>query len=146
VARLAFLLLLLVPAAGANALDGIGGGGDGVLSPARNLIAQRDWPGAVVLLQPIVERDPANADAWNLLGFSERKLKRYDLAEAAYARALALDEDHRGALEYLGELYAETDRRDAAFVLLARLERLCPLGCDELADLRAALEADHRSH
>lgn len=138
--RLVVLLLLLLPAGAASALDGIGGGGNDALTPARGMIQRQAYADAIVAIEPVVARDPANADAWNLLGFSHRKLKDYTTAERAYGRALALDADHKGALEYLGELYIETGRRDAARDLLARLQRLCPLGCEELADLRAALD------
>ena len=47
---------------------------------------------------------------------------------------------HKAALEYMGELYLETDRRAKAEELLATLEKLCPQGCEELDDLRQAIE------
>jgi Flp pilus assembly protein TadD len=133
-------LLLLLSTGAAAAADGIGGGADDVLTPARTAIGKQAWRDAIAALEPIVAREPDNADAWNLLGFGNRKLKNYDVAERAYSRALALDANHKGALEYLGELYVETGRRAAARPLLTRLETLCPLGCDELADLREALD------
>ena len=71
-----------------------------------------------------------------MLGFSYRKVKNFDSAERNYRRALRLDPKHKAALEYMGELYLETDRRAKAEELLATLEKLCPQGCEELDDLR----------
>ena len=60
-------------------------------------------------------------------------------AQRAYDRALALDPDHIGAHEYLGEMEAEAGHMDAAQGHLQALERLCPQGCEELTELRAAI-------
>jgi Flp pilus assembly protein TadD len=79
-----------------------------------------------------------NADVHNLLGFSYRKVKNFDSAERNYQRALRLDPEHKGALEYMGELYLETNRRAQAEEMLALLDKLCPNGCEELDDLRQA--------
>jgi Flp pilus assembly protein TadD len=78
--------------------------------------------------------------AYNLLGFSYRKTKEFDLAERNYLRALRLNPEHKGALEYMGELYLETGRRTEAEELLALLQKLCPDGCEELDDLRQAFD------
>ena len=60
---------------------------------------------ALNLLQKVVADKPGNADAWNWIGFSHRKLKKFGPAMTAYRKALTIDPDHRGANEYLGELY-----------------------------------------
>jgi hypothetical protein len=39
----------------------------------------------------------------------------------------------------------ETDRREKAEELLARLEKLCPSGCEELEDLREAFSTNQTS-
>ncbi|GIR65983.1 MAG: hypothetical protein CM15mP70_10900 [Pelagibacteraceae bacterium] len=56
------------------------------------------------------------ADLYNYMGFASRKQKNpsFDNAEGYYLKALSLNEDHIGALEYLGELYFETDRLEEA--------------------------------
>ena len=56
-----------------------------------------------------------------------------------YHKALDFDPDHKGALEYLGELYVETGDLPKARANVARLEKLCPNGCEELSDLRKAI-------
>ncbi len=94
---------------------------------------------AVSQLREVLETDPRNADAYAYLGFSYRKMKRYEPALAAYTTALELDPDHKGALEYLGELYVETGKLDQARQLLGRLAALCPAGCEEHDELQAAI-------
>ncbi|RTL71245.1 MAG: tetratricopeptide repeat protein, partial [Hyphomicrobiales bacterium] len=56
-----------------------------------------------------------------------------------YRKALDFDPDHKGALEYLGELYVETGDLPKARENLARLEKLCPSGCEEREDLEKAI-------
>lgn len=97
------------------------------------------------MLNGIVETNPREADAYNLLGYSFRKSKDFNRAERNYMRALRLNPDHKGALEYVGELYLETNRREKAEESLARLEELCPQGCEELEDLREAMAAGGQS-
>ena len=108
------------------------------LASAESLIREEKYDRAIGVLNNIVETNPREADAYNLLGFSYRKSKDFNRAERNYKRALRLNPDHKGALEYVGELYLETDRRDEAEKTLAKLEALCPSGCEELEDLRRA--------
>lgn len=75
-------------------------------------------------------------DVLNYLGFANRKLGDYDTAQRYYAAALAIDPDHRGATEYLGELYLEMGRVDDARRQLAKLDTLCPYGCAEREELQ----------
>ncbi|MDE0780570.1 MAG: tetratricopeptide repeat protein [Alphaproteobacteria bacterium] len=106
------------------------------------LIRKEKYSDAISVLNGIVETNPKEADAYNLLGYSYRKSKDYNRAERNYKRALGLNPDHKGALEYVGELYLETDRRGKAEETLAKLEKLCPSGCEELEDLRKAMATD----
>jgi Flp pilus assembly protein TadD len=108
------------------------------LAKAQSSIDSEQYRGAIRTLKAIIESNPRNADAYNLLGFSYRKTKDVKRAERNYKRALRIDSKHKGALEYMGELFLETDRREKAEELLARLEKLCPSGCEELEDLREA--------
>jgi len=96
---------------------------------------------ALTLLNKVVSKDPGNADAWNYIGFSRRNLKQFDQALAAYDKALSIDPNHRGANEYLGELYLKTGKLDKAKERLAKLDKLCLLGCDEYDDLAKAIKA-----
>lgn len=74
-------------------------------------------------------------DILNYLGYSHRKLGLFDKAQDYYAQALKLDPEHRGATEYLGELYLEIGEIDKAKRQLARLDELCDFGCPEREDL-----------
>jgi len=96
---------------------------------------------ALDLLAKTVRAEPGNADAWNYIGFSNRKLNRLDKALAAYRKALAIDPEHRGANEYLGELYLQTGEITKAKAQLEKLDKICTFGCEEYDDLKAALRA-----
>ncbi len=93
---------------------------------------------AINLLAAVVKTDAKNADAWNLLGYSSRKLGQYDNAAKYYDAALRFDPKHLGALEYQGELYVETGQMPKAQENLARLQQLCG-NCEEYGDLKQAI-------
>ena len=102
-------------------------------------IKAEEFAAALPLLLELVKKAPKDADIHNLLGFSYRKTG--DLARAAshYETALTLDPKHKGALEYQGELFLMQGNRAAAEANLAKLKKICWLGCDALEDLKAAL-------
>jgi len=56
-----------------------------------------------------------------------------------YERALWLDPDHRGALEYQGELFLLLGDVDKAEANLAHLEKVCPDDCEEAEELAEAI-------
>ena len=116
------------------------------LAAAEKEIEAGNYQRAIELLQKTVARDSQNADAWNYLGLSQRKLKRFDQAFGAYQKALAIDPDHRGANEYLGELYLQTGDLEKAKERLKKLDDVCFLGCDEFDDLKQAIKAYEASH
>ena len=80
-----------------------------------------------------------NADVNNLLGYSSRKLKQYKPAAIYYEKALKLNPNHLGALEYQGELFVLTNKIAAAKKNLLKLEKLCGLKCGEYLDLKKAI-------
>lgn len=110
------------------------------LTSVRAKIKAKDWNGAIVELTRMLDTN-RHADVYNLLGFSLRKTRDYDNALSNYRKALALDPNHKGAHEYLGELYVETGQMDQAKNMLANLQILCPSGCEEREDLEAAIAA-----
>ena len=105
------------------------------------LVKQEAFADALPFLQKEVAGDPGNADAWNLIGFSSRKLGDYVTSEAAYDKALAINPKHKGALEYKGELYLTLGNLAGAEELLARLRRSCSFNCSEVKDLKDAIAA-----
>ena len=110
---------------------------------AKAMVTAGDYAGAVTILEKIVAKDPANADAFNLLGFSNRKLGNMDKALGYYNSALALNPNHVGANEYLGELYLEMKNLPKAQERLDVLTTTCSK-CSETADL-AKLIADFKA-
>jgi tetratricopeptide (TPR) repeat protein len=73
------------------------------------------------------------------MGFTLRKTGDYTTALTYYRKALDFDANHKGAREYLGELYVETGDLSKAREQLAVLEKLCPQGCEEREDLENVL-------
>ena len=108
----------------------------------KQAIENKDWSLAVRSFNKVVAQDPQNADAYNLLGYSSRWLGRYEDAFAAYAKALALNPKHRGALNYSGIAYLKTGQKDRAEGQLAKLQESCA-NCDETPQLAKAI-ADYK--
>lgn len=113
------------------------------LAAPRRLIAAKDWTGALAALR--AQPRAASADWNNLMGYTLRKQAGPDLAqaEAHYLEALRLDPSHRGANEYLGELYLMKGDAASAEKRLAALVQICPEGCEEREDLARAIHAFH---
>jgi tetratricopeptide (TPR) repeat protein len=108
------------------------------LSRARELINARDYRGALTNLATF-ERTQ-HPDVYSLMGYSYRKSGDQAHAFEYYSKALAANPDHRGALEYQGELFVEVGQIDRAKENLAHLQRLCPSGCEEREDLEDAIK------
>lgn len=111
------------------------------LAAPRRLIAAKDWAGALAALR--AQPQAASADWHNLMGYTLRKQATPQLAEAEaeYLQALRIDPHHRGANEYLGELYVMKGDLPKARERLAVLEKLCPSGCEQREDLQKAIAA-----
>ena len=107
---------------------------------AKAAIAHYDYQKAIDHLQKVLAATPDNADALNLMGFSERKLGHMDQSLSYYNKALALKPDHLGANEYLGELYLEMKDVKKAEERLAVLEKACNASCEEYNELKAKIE------
>ena len=110
------------------------------LTSVRAKIKAKDFKGALAELTPMLATYQ-HADVYNLMGYSLRKTGDYKQAYTFYRKALDFDPDHKGALEYLGELYVETGQIEKAKENIVRLQQLCPSGCEELADLQRAVSA-----
>jgi opacity protein-like surface antigen len=110
------------------------------LAAARAQIAARNWSGAIDELKRV--NATGSADWNNLMGYSLRKSKTPDLAasEKYYNDALRIDPQHRGTLEYSGELYLMKGDLSKAEQRLAALDAACNKACPEYADLKRAIE------
>lgn len=60
--------------------------------------------------QEAAKLDAEMPSAWNMVGYTERKLGNYDAALAAYGRALMLRPNYPEAIEYRGEAYLGLNR------------------------------------
>lgn len=103
-------------------------------------ITAKNWTLAASSFKKVVAENPKNADAYNLLGYSNRWLGKYDEAFAAYDKALVLDPMHKGALEYSGVAYLKVNQKDKAEAQLAKLKTICT-SCEETTDLAKAIAA-----
>src|SRR4029079_10618828 len=141
----AFLLGAALAAPGALAVDNVTSKDAPDLTSVRAKIKAKDFKGALAELTPMLQTYQ-HADVYNLMGFSLRKTGDRKQAYTFYRKALDFDPQHKGALEYLGELYVETGQIDKARENVAQLKKLCPAGCEELADLENTIAEASKTH
>ena len=113
---------------------------DGEYKMAQASIAQADYQTAMTHLQNVLSTTPDNADALNLMGFSERKMGKLDESLEYYNKALALNPNHLGANEYLGELYLDMKDVKKAQERLDVLKNACGGTCAEYTELKEKIE------
>jgi Flp pilus assembly protein TadD len=109
------------------------------LTKIRSLIAAKNFSAALTALQAADKTFPNNADINNLLGYSARNLKQYKPAATYYVKALKIEPNHLGALEYQGELFMLTKKTSDAKKNLDKLKSLCGVNCEEYLDLKKAI-------
>ncbi len=109
---------------------------DATYVTAVSLINEKRYPEAITLLEGALWTTGPHPDVLTYLGFANRKLRRFDVAESYYKEALTVAPDHRGALEYYGELKLERGNVAGAKAHLAKLETICGFGCQEADELR----------
>jgi Flp pilus assembly protein TadD len=109
------------------------------LAAVRTKIKAKEFKAAIADLNGMIDKGVQHADVYNLLGFSLRKSGDVKTAYTFYKKALDFDPEHKGALEYLGELYVETGEMAKAREHVVLLKKLCPNGCEELEDLEKAI-------
>jgi len=137
-------LVLALLAGAAQAMDtsttDLGPSTDELYKRAQKSVDMQRYREAIEDLQKVIKDKPKNPDAYNLLGYSNRKLGQYDLAVRYYTKALDLDAKHRGANEYLGEAYLELNKLPEAEARLAKLNEVCGTDCKEYKALAEAVE------
>ena len=82
------------------------------------------------LNEALAERED-DAELLNLIAYSHRQLKRYEIALNYYLKALEIEPDHRGANEYLGELYLHFGQLDKAMERRDVIDADCFFRCKE---------------
>ncbi len=116
-------------------------GGDHAYLEAVSLINEHRYGDAITSLERAKAAFGAHPDILTYLGFANRKLHRYDVAESYYRQALAAEPKHKGATEYYGELLVERGNLTGARAMLARLDTMCTFGCAEADELRQWIAA-----
>ena len=101
--------------------------------------AKKRYEKAQKLLIKSNKKFPNKADTLNYLGFTTRKLGDYKNGEKYYLQGLAIDPNHVGINEYLGELYVATNRHKLA---IERLEVLKSSNCKEYGDLKSIIAGE----
>ena len=119
--------------------------GDKAYLEAVGLINEHRYEDAIQSLQRAERTFGPHPDILTYLGFANRKLKRYELAESYYLAALRIAPHHRGATEYYGELMVERGDLAGAREKLAMLDRTCSFGCYEAEELRRWIALGHGS-
>lgn len=111
------------------------------IEQGKKAIKAQDWKGALNQFHRAEQRDPANADIQNYLGYSYRKNGQLEPAFKHYRQALKLKPDHIGAHEYIGEAYLMANQPEKAEEHLTALQKYCKPGCEEYAELKEKIAA-----
>ena len=101
--------------------------------------AKKKYAKAQKLLIKSNKRKPNQPDTLNYLGFTTRKLGDFENGEKYYLQGLAIDPEHVGINEYLGELYVATNRHNLAVERLGVLESC---NCKEYDQLKAVIAGE----
>ena len=117
---------------------------DADFKAGKKALVAEDWNGAIKAFELAALRDPLNADIQNYIGYAYRRLRQLGPAIGHYQQALTLNPRHRGAHEHLGEAYLVLGDSAKAEQLLAALENICLIPCEEYDDLRRAISAYKR--
>ena len=104
--------------------------------------AKKRYAKAQKLLLKSNKEKPMQADTLNYLGFTTRKLGDYENGEKYYLQGLAIEPNHIGINEYLGELYVATNRLDLAKERLKILENC---NCEEYTELKQIIDGTKKS-
>jgi len=111
---------------------------------AVDLLAQKDYAGAIPLLKESVEKtpdDPNNAEAYYQLGKCDFETEAYADAEAALKKAKALDPTKPGISFYLARTYDKRGRKVQAVQALEEERALSP-DSEAVLDSLAGLYSD----
>ena len=103
---------------------------DVTIGDIKRQVDRRNYSNAISKAEDYLRSNPRSADAYNYIGYSNRKMGRYNEAQRAYDRALAIDPNHVGAHEYYGELHITLGNMAGAEQHLADLTRICG-NCEE---------------
>jgi tetratricopeptide (TPR) repeat protein len=84
--------------------------------------------------------DKQTPETLTMIGYSNRKAGRLEIAVSYYDQALAMQPDYVKAREYLGEGYVAAGRIDLAKLQLAEIAKRAGTSSEEYIDLSKAIE------
>jgi tetratricopeptide (TPR) repeat protein len=108
---------------------------------AKRLIDNKQYADAIPQLETALKEHPGDADILNYLGYTHRMVGDFPASLDYYKQALAIAPGHKGAHEYLGELYLQMHDLPSAQKELDTLAGLCPAGCVEHDTLTKSIAA-----
>lgn len=105
---------------------------------------RNEYAAAIDQLKALGQDD--RADVANLIGYSYRKLGKYELASVWYERALKADPNHVRTWQYYGLWQVEQGNREQAKHHLAKIEALAGRDSAEYQSLASALTSGRTSY
>ena len=117
--------------------------GDRAYIAAISFVNEHNYPKALKSLERAETAFGPHPDVLTYIGYTYRKMGRYDMAERYYREALGIAPNHRGATEYYGELKVAKGDIKGAKLMLAKLDGLCSFGCADAEVLRAWIAKGH---
>jgi tetratricopeptide (TPR) repeat protein len=99
---------------------------------------RHDYAKGIDMLKALGHDD--NPDVANLIGYSSRKLGRYEDSKIWYERALAADPTHSRTWSYYGMWHAEQGNLLKAREHLAKVASLCGMQCRDYTELKGVIE------
>ena len=103
---------------------------------------QGKWEEAAALFRKVIEEDGQHYKAFNMLGYSLRKMGKAKEAIAAYNKALSIEPDYAPALEYRGVAHVVAGNKAAALADLQKLKSLGSPLAEDLGEKIAAMPAN----
>jgi tetratricopeptide (TPR) repeat protein len=97
-----------------------------------------DYAKGIDMLKALGHDD--NPDVANLIGYSSRKLGRYEDSKIWYERALAADPTHSRTWSYYGMWHAEQGNLLKAREHLTKVASLCGTKCRDYTELKGVIE------
>jgi protein O-GlcNAc transferase len=90
------------------------------------MFRQGDYPKAISMLTPVVQSNPEDVGAWNLLGEAQRKAGQPGQAVRTLERASVVGRTSFVTFFFLGEAYRDVQRLDLAVQAYREATRLAP--------------------
>ena len=103
-------------------------------------INQGEYKKAKKNLLVIIKKDEGDAEAYNLLGYTERQLQNYISAIKFYKKAISINNDFIGAHHYIAMAYLELDDIEKAKYQLNQLDLICLFGCEDYFEVKNKIE------